>query len=154
MAFARCVLCLAIRLRARAHIGTVPTITAVLIVNGPFTTFSAIEKRTAVFQRFPEKPSTERASRSEIEPSRGRHMMLFRTEEKRNVERYRMLKAGSITFGGSAIDCVVRNLFRNGRRIGGGFAHQAYRETLHLSRTPIAAKGSAPSCGEARPGSG
>lgn len=41
-------------------------------------------------------------------------MMLFRTEEKRNVERYRMLKAGSITFGGSAIDCVVRNLSETG----------------------------------------
>jgi hypothetical protein len=105
---------LAIRFRVRAHIGAVLPMPATLIVNGPFTTFSAAEKRTAVFQRFPEKPSTERASRSEIEPSRGRHMMLSRTEEKRNVERYRMLKAGSITFGGSAIDCVVRNLSETG----------------------------------------
>jgi hypothetical protein len=33
-----------------------------------------------------------------------------RTDEKRRTERRRILKAGSITFGGSAIDCVVRNL--------------------------------------------
>jgi PilZ domain len=36
--------------------------------------------------------------------------MLLKAEEKRNVERYRMLKAGSIVFGGGVIDCVVRNL--------------------------------------------
>jgi PilZ domain len=41
-------------------------------------------------------------------------MMLSKTEEKRNVERYRMLKAGSITFDGSSIDCVVRNLSKAG----------------------------------------
>jgi hypothetical protein len=33
-----------------------------------------------------------------------------KAEEKRAVERHRILKAGSIVFGGSAIDCVVRNM--------------------------------------------
>jgi PilZ domain len=35
-------------------------------------------------------------------------------QEKRAVERRRILKAGSIVFGGSAIDCVVRNMSEAG----------------------------------------
>jgi hypothetical protein len=35
-------------------------------------------------------------------------------DETRRVPRRRVLKAGSITFGGGAIDCVVRNLSATG----------------------------------------
>jgi hypothetical protein len=34
--------------------------------------------------------------------------------EKRNVSRYRVLKAGTIEFGGGAIDCMVRNMSNTG----------------------------------------
>ncbi|WP_342726684.1 PilZ domain-containing protein [Bradyrhizobium sp. B097] len=35
-------------------------------------------------------------------------------EEHRAVQRRRMLKAGTISFGGGAIDCTVRNLSDTG----------------------------------------
>jgi hypothetical protein len=35
-------------------------------------------------------------------------------ENKRNTNRRRILKAGSIAFNGSAIDCVVRNISDTG----------------------------------------
>jgi hypothetical protein len=35
-------------------------------------------------------------------------------EDKRRTVRHRTLKAGSIAFGGSAINCVVRNLSDTG----------------------------------------
>jgi hypothetical protein len=34
--------------------------------------------------------------------------------EKRNVSRHRVLKAGTIEFGGGAIDCMVRNMSNTG----------------------------------------
>jgi PilZ domain len=34
--------------------------------------------------------------------------------EKRNVGRHRVLKAGTIEFGGGAIDCMVRNMSNTG----------------------------------------
>jgi len=35
-------------------------------------------------------------------------------EERRNKARYRVLKAGTIEFGGGAIDCTVRNFSDTG----------------------------------------
>ena len=35
-------------------------------------------------------------------------------EDKRKLRRTRVLKAGTISFGGSAISCTVRNLTRSG----------------------------------------
>lgn len=35
-------------------------------------------------------------------------------DEHRNAPRHRVLKAGTIEFGGGAIDCVVRNLSETG----------------------------------------
>ncbi len=35
-------------------------------------------------------------------------------EEKRSATRHRTLKAGSIEFGGGAVDCVVRNMSSSG----------------------------------------
>ena len=35
-------------------------------------------------------------------------------DEKRQCQRMRVLKAGSIEFGGAAIDCVARNLSERG----------------------------------------
>ncbi len=35
-------------------------------------------------------------------------------EDKRKLRRTRVLKAGMISFGGSAISCTVRNLTRSG----------------------------------------
>jgi hypothetical protein len=34
--------------------------------------------------------------------------------EKRNITRHRVLKAGTIEFGGGAIDCMVRNMSNTG----------------------------------------
>lgn len=36
------------------------------------------------------------------------------TDEKRSTSRQRVLKAGSIEFGGGAVDCIVRNLSESG----------------------------------------
>jgi hypothetical protein len=36
--------------------------------------------------------------------------MLPRMDEKRTAPRHRTLKAGTIEFGGGAIDCTVRNM--------------------------------------------
>jgi hypothetical protein len=36
------------------------------------------------------------------------------TDETRRAPRHRVLKTGSITFGGSAIDCVLRNVSKTG----------------------------------------
>lgn len=38
--------------------------------------------------------------------------------EKRQVQRFRVLKAGTIEFSGSAIPCTVRNLSGSGAAIG------------------------------------
>lgn len=35
-------------------------------------------------------------------------------DEKRSASRKRVLKAGSVEFGGGAVDCVVRNLSHSG----------------------------------------
>jgi hypothetical protein len=35
-------------------------------------------------------------------------------DERRNITRQRVLKTGAIEFGGSAIDCTVRNLSKIG----------------------------------------
>jgi hypothetical protein len=35
-------------------------------------------------------------------------------ENKRNNNRHRILKAGSITFNGSGIDCIIRNISETG----------------------------------------
>jgi hypothetical protein len=35
-------------------------------------------------------------------------------DEHRNAPRYRVLKAGTIEFGGGGIDCVVRNMSATG----------------------------------------
>lgn len=37
--------------------------------------------------------------------------------EKRNVTRQRVLKRGTISFGGGGIDCTVRNLSARGARL-------------------------------------
>jgi hypothetical protein len=34
--------------------------------------------------------------------------------EKRNITRHRVLKAGTIEFGGGVIDCMVRNMSNTG----------------------------------------
>lgn len=40
--------------------------------------------------------------------------MTAETNEKRDHRRQRILKAGTIAFGGSAIDCIVRNISETG----------------------------------------
>lgn len=38
-------------------------------------------------------------------------------EERRTTPRHRVLKAGTIEFGGEALPCTVRNLSKSGARI-------------------------------------
>ncbi len=55
----------------------------------------------AFARTFPQRPLRE-------------HYYMVATDEHRVSPRHRVLKSGTIEFGGGAIDCTVRNLSENG----------------------------------------